>query len=94
MNSERLLIIFAVVCGILLIPFTAMLFTEEVNWGLGDFLIMGFLLFGSGVVIELARAKIQDFRYKIAAIGFIVMCFLLVWAELAVGVFGTPFAGS
>jgi hypothetical protein len=32
--------------------------------------------------------------YRILIIGLILILFLLVWAELAVGIFGTPFAGS
>jgi hypothetical protein len=94
MNSKSLLIILAAVCGLLLVPFIAMFFTTEVQWDLTDFLVMGFMLFGSGVLLELARINIPQLRYKIAAIGFVILCFLLIWAELAVGVFGTPFAGS
>ncbi len=31
---------------------------------------------------------------KIVALLTIVLLLMLIWAELAVGIFGTPFAGS
>lgn len=78
---------------ILLIPLIAMQFSEDVVWGLFDFIIMGALLFGTGSVFVLAARKVRGTkRVIVGAVIFII--FLLIWAELAVGLFGTPFAGS
>jgi len=38
--------------------------------------------------------RIKSIDKRILIIGAIVVLFLLIWAELAVGIFGTPFAGS
>ena len=94
MQNKRLLYILLTSALILLIPLIAMQFTDEVNWTLADFLIAGVLLISTGLLIEFANRKISKSNYKIAIYIVIVVAFLMVWAELAVGVFGTPFAGS
>lgn len=80
--------------SLLLIPLIGMQFSNEVNWSLSDFLIMGVLLLLAGTGIEIARRKVQNVRKKWILIGVVVLVFLLIWVELAVGLFGTPFAGS
>jgi Kef-type K+ transport system membrane component KefB len=82
-----------VTLGILLIPLIAMLFTDEVNWTVGDFVVMGMLIFSIGLVYELFVRKINKTSYRTIAIVTLVICFFLIWAELAVGIFDTPFAG-
>ena len=74
-----------VAAALLLVPFTAMQFTSEVDWTLSDFIIMGILLFVTGLMIELALRKAD--RYRVGAAVIIVALFLWFWAELAVGVF-------
>ncbi len=86
--------VFVVTAGILMIPLVAMQFTNEVDWDLTDFIVMGALLFFVGLLIALAGRKIKDVRYRIAVILVLLGIFFLTWAELAVGIFGTPFAGS
>ncbi|MBT8184434.1 MAG: hypothetical protein KJN76_06320 [Eudoraea sp.] len=93
-NNKRLPRILMVSAGLLLIPFVAMQITTEVNWSLSDFAIAGILLIGSGLLLELVLRKIKKSHYRTLAIITIVLLLLLIWAELAVGVFGTPFAGS
>lgn len=80
--------------GILMIPLVAMQVTSEVNWDETDFLVMGVLLFITGLIIEAVRVKVRDANNKLLLGAIIVGLFLLVWAELAVGIFGSPFAGS
>lgn len=85
----------ALVVGFLLcIPLIAMQFTDQVNWSFFDFLIMGVLLFLTGMIINLIVIKVQHIRSRILYVAVIVVLFLLTWAELTVGIFGTPFAGS
>lgn len=71
-----------------------MQFTDEVNWNLMDFVIAGILLFGTSLLIELAIRKVKISKYKIAISIFILTLFLAMWAELAVGIFGTPLSGN
>lgn len=72
---------------LLLVPFLAMQFTDEVDWTLGDFIVMGVLLFGTGLIYELATWKVHTRKQRMA-IGFVLLIgFLYIWAELAVGIF-------
>lgn len=94
MTSNRLIFILTAVAVILLIPFVAMQFTSEVNWTGLDFVAMGILLLSLGLLIDLVVRKVSKSANRIAICAVIVVVFLLVWMELAVGLFGTPFAGS
>ncbi|SHJ81473.1 hypothetical protein SAMN04487911_14021 [Arenibacter nanhaiticus] len=71
-----------------------MQFTDEVNWKLSDFMVAAALLFGTSLLCELVLRTIQRKRTQLVLCFSLVLVFLIVWAELAVGVFGTPFAGS
>lgn len=79
---------------ILLVPLIAMQFTDEVKWGLADFVVMGILLLSTGVMCEIVMRKIKTTGQRILVIAGILAALILIWAELAVGIFGTPFAGS
>lgn len=91
---KRQITILLIVIFILLIPLIAMQFTTEVNWSLSDFIIGGILLFGTGVLCEFTFRKLKTSKYRLIIIAGILIVFLLIWAELAVGIFGTPFSGS
>ena len=93
-EDKRLIGIITTVFVLLSIPLVAMQFTAEVNWNLSDFIIMGILLFGTGLLCELVLRKIQKPQHRVLLCGILVLALFLVWAELAVGVFGSPFAGS
>lgn len=82
------------ITGILLIPAIAMLFTNEVNWSIGDFVVMGTLLLTVVLATEFILRKISDKKYRIAIITLLLILFLLLWVELAVGLFNSPIAGS
>lgn len=79
---------------LLLIPLIAMQFTEEVNWSIFDFFIMGFLLIlvGFGTKFIIKKNKPNTKRWLL--ISLLYLLFLMIWAELAVGVFGSVFAGN
>lgn len=64
------------------------------NWKPDDFLIIGLLLFSTGLCCELVLISVKSLKKRILICGVIVLALLLIWAELAVGIFGTPFAGS
>ena len=94
MINKRLTIILISAAILLSVPFIAMQFTNEVDWKILDFAIMGILLFGTGLLCELVMRRIKSFKHRIIICGAILFIGILVWAELAVGVFGTPLAGS
>ena len=94
MKNKRLIIILMAIAIILLIPLIAMQFTNEVNWTSSDFIMMGVLLSGTGLLSEFVMRKVKSIDNRILIIGAILLVFILIWAELAVGIFGTPIAGS
>jgi hypothetical protein len=71
---------------ILLIPLIAMQFTNEVNWDVFDFAVMGCVLFGAGSLFVLVSRKVPRRYWAIIGILF-AAALLYVWAELAVGIF-------
>lgn len=93
-NNKRLIWIVVTVAVLLSVPLIAMQFTNEVNWDILDFMVAGTLLMGTGLAIEFALRKIQETRTRIIVCAAILFGLFLVWAELAVGIFGTPLAGS
>jgi hypothetical protein len=93
-QDKRLVIILTTATALLLLPLIAMTFTTEVNWKIFDFLVAGILLLGAGLTLELILRKIKPLRYRILFGIALFLVLFLIWAELAVGIFGTPFAGS
>ena len=83
-----------IVGTILLIPLIAMQLTNEVNWSLFDFIIMGAMLTITGLLGEIIFKKVKKYKHRVASYVVVAIIFLLIWVELAVGIFGTPFAGS
>jgi len=94
MKNKRVILIFSAIAILLLIPLIAMQFTHEVDWGIADFVIMGILLSVTGISCELILRKVKNIKTRIFLCGAILLIFFLIWAELAVGVFGSPIAGS
>ena len=72
---------------LLLVPLVAMQFTPEVSWGVVDFLAAGVLLFSAGAGAVLTIRHCERPLQRTLALAAIVLCFCLVWAELAVGLF-------
>ncbi len=93
-KSKRLIGIVLTVVLLLLIPLIAMQFTDEVKWTLPDFVVMGVLLLGTGLMCELVLRKVEKIGHRMAICAALLIALFLIWAELAVGLFGTPFAGS
>jgi hypothetical protein len=80
---------------LLVLPALAMsLGAEGADWSAFDFTVFGVLLVAIGLGIEGTMRFVRGWRERRIAIGAVVVVFLLVWAELAVGLIGTPFAGN
>ncbi len=79
---------------LLLLPLIGMFFSNEINWSFFDFIIMGILILSLSFSIKQVLKTTKNINYRILIITVILILFLLIWAELAVGVFDTPFAGS
>ncbi|MBT8283297.1 MAG: hypothetical protein KJO86_06135, partial [Muriicola sp.] len=63
-------------------------------WTAGDFLVAGILLLSTAFLLEFSWRKLRNSAYRKWILLGIFIIFLLIWGELAVGVFGTPLAGS
>ena len=93
-RNKRLLGIMVTAGALLLIPLVAMQFTSEVNWTALDFVVAASLLFGAGFLIEFVIRKVQQSNHRFALALGVLVFLILFWMELAVGIFGTPLAGS
>lgn len=90
----KLIILALFIALVLSIPYTAMHFTDEVNWGAEDFLVAAVLLSTLGVSVNLFKNRIHNRKKLVATLTISVLIFLFVWAELAVGIFDSPWSGS
>lgn len=94
MKNKRLYIILVGIVIILLIPLIAMKFSQAVDWSLSDFIVAGSLLFSTGLTCEIILRKVKAVKYRLAICLTLIILLFLIWVELAVGIFGTPFAGN
>ena len=74
---------------LLLLPLVAMQFTDEVEWGKTDFLLMGAMLFGVCGLYELAAKMTGSVAYRAAVVVAVGTAFILIWINLAVGIVGS-----
>ena len=93
-KNTRLIRMLMAIPFILAIPFIAMFITDEVKWNLFDFIVAAGLLFMLALCMEGVLRLISTTIGKWIAGAAVVLIFLLIWAELAVGVVGSSFAGS
>ena len=90
---QRFVKIVLIALSLLFIPFVAMQFTDNVQWTYGDFIIMGCMLTVYMLTINFAPNSLYGVK-KSLLILILGLLFLLLWAELALGIFSSPFAGS
>ncbi|WP_313099228.1 hypothetical protein [Epilithonimonas sp.] len=89
----RSTLLYSIPLIILSFPLIAMQLTNEVNWTISDFLVMGILLFSTVFTIDFVLKKVKTLKSRLIVIFAIVILLVLVWAELAVGIVGSPLAG-
>jgi len=78
---------------VLLLPLIGVILFD-LDWNIFDFLIMGLLILFFIIAINLILNHLNSSKLRLILVLMLVILFLLIWAELAVGVFGTPFAGT
>jgi hypothetical protein len=70
---------------ILLVPLVAMQLTDEVDWGVADFVLAGVLLGGTGLLLEQAARKPRNVTYLVAATAIGLAAMVLGEADDAPG---------
>jgi len=93
-KSQRSKVIAGVIVAVLMLPVIGMMISENVNWSLADFVIAVILLSIVGLGVDFIYSKLKTRRARMVALMIVFMLFALVWGELAVGLFGTPWAGN
>jgi hypothetical protein len=73
---------------ILMFPLVAMLFTNEVNWTVSDFLFAALMIGVTGLILELTVRSSRNTAYRGAVAFAAAASFLIVWANGAVGMVG------
>ncbi|MES2626728.1 MAG: hypothetical protein V4628_15685 [Pseudomonadota bacterium] len=84
-NVVRLALITA---SLLLVPLLAMQFSSEVVWTVSDFVFAGTLIFGTGLLYQLAVRMTPDSTYRVAVGLSLATTFVLIWINGAVGIIG------
>ena len=82
MKNTRLICILLAVPALLLIPYFAMKFGDEVNWTAIDFITMGVMLLVTGLAIEVALRIVKLTWMRVAAVLVILFGFVMVWGAL------------
>jgi hypothetical protein len=82
MKNIRLICILLAVPVLLLIPFFAMKFTNEVDWTPLDFTVMGAMLLVTGLGIEVALRVVRKTWMRAAAVAAVLFGFLMLWGTL------------
>ncbi|WP_298148089.1 hypothetical protein [Flavobacterium sp.] len=91
---KRAFSIIVLIVAFLCLPLILMQFTDEIYWTSADFLAMAGILLGFWLFLEILYRFVHKKAQRIL-VGFIVLIvFILIWAELAVGIFNSPFAGN
>ena len=79
--------------AVLLVVFLASLLSDQVTWSIYDFLIGGGLIFVFATIEVILWNKLKSL-HRLFVVLFVLLVFLILWAEMAVGLFDSPLAGS
>jgi len=77
----------------LLIPLVGSQFTTEIQWDMYDYLAAALLLGAGAWSIEGILQSQKSKHLKKIGVVILLLLFLILWAEMAVGLFGSPLAG-
>lgn len=81
-KNTRLIVILVGALSLLLVPYFAMKFTDEVNWTALDFVTMGVMLLFTGIGIEVALMIVKVTWMRVAAVAGVLFAFVMVWGTL------------
>src|SRR5688572_24348388 len=89
-QNKNIIFIAIVTALILMVPFLAMQFdlrvaepgdytSDKVNWSIMDFVLMGTLIFGTGLMLNLIIRKVKGVSYKVLLVIGVLLAFLYIW---------------
>lgn len=82
------------VAALLVLPLIAMQLTNSVSWSIFDFAAAGVILMATGLLYELVITRVHTSRTRKILGAALLIVFMLIWLELAVGVVNAPYGGS
>lgn len=85
--TQRIVLWATIILVLLMIPAVATKYTEEVQWDLTDFILMGFALSILGFLYEVIARSATPY-YRAAFVICLLGLFLLFWVNAAVGIIG------
>ncbi|MDA7558076.1 hypothetical protein N8768_02840 [Flavobacteriaceae bacterium] len=94
MKNHPILIGVIIIILLLSIPLITMQFNNNVIWSVADFILAGIIIFSVTQLILVLLKTTKHPKIKVILVTLIIALFLLIWIELAVGIFGTPVAGN
>ena len=91
-NYQKIyLIIFGTLLSIILL---FNFISDEFNWYVFDFIIFIIMMIFAVASFELVSRITKKEKSQKILFALIIIVFLLIWAELGVGIFNSPFAGD
>jgi len=93
-KQQKTALIFAIPTLLMVAAFISNNFVDGFNWSGSDFLIAAILLFGTASFIYMIASSKLSLRAKIISSIVIIFILIMIWVEMAVGLFGSPIAGS
>lgn len=72
---------------ILFIVFVGDQISDEITWTLGDYGVAFLLIAAASWAFDLISLQIKERKHRIFWWALVVLLFVLIWAELAVGLF-------
>lgn len=84
MLSKNRIIHLTIILALLLVPFIAMQFTNEVNWTLGDFFAAAVLLTATGFVFKSIMNNVKTQKLRVVVSIALLLLLSVIWVELAV----------
>jgi len=75
--------------SLVLLPAVAMIFSDEVAWGPGDFVLLAVLLGAVCGAIDLASRNSVSRAYRAGVAVAVIGMFVMIFANLAVGIVGS-----
>ncbi|TPV31424.1 hypothetical protein FJ651_14620 [Paucihalobacter ruber] len=94
MKQKQFVYLMVGVVALLMLPLIGSYISAEINWSLFDYIVMGILLTVTGLTAILVYNRFKNSKLKFLYLAIIGVVFLLIYIELAVGLFGSPIAGD